>query len=346
LIGVDACVFTPYYGTVPRTSTSSPTKQFGTVYEERLMYRTICVAVTVAALLAPSHADGQPWKRLRGGGDSTAKPGTPATVTAQDLAGQLAAGRAALNGVRFSEDGRLDDASAAQMALLAEALKNAHGRYRVDAFVVGGTDTVDAKIRSAMYASTVRAVLVTSGVPSAALSGAPTNAAAASAAGQSRAGTAASMGASQTSAAGGLVGGKASGLAGGIAGSVAGAKAGGDTSHAGMAAGDVAKAAAENIIPGAKLAKMGFNALRNRGAAQAHADSTVGSVAGAKASGDTSHTGTSTGEVAKAAAEDLIPGAKLAKMGFSAFRNRGAEQARADSTARLGVARIEIVKIS
>jgi hypothetical protein len=115
----------------------------------------------------------------------------------------------------------------------------------------------------------------------------------------------------------------------------------------------MAKSAAENIIPGAKLAKMGFSALRNRGAAQAHADSVAsglvagkaGSVAGAMAGGDSSHMGTSSGDVAKAAAEDLIPGAKLAKLGLGALRNRGAAQARADSTARLRVARIEIVKI-
>ena len=320
------------------------------------MYRLICGAAAAAALLAPSHADGQIWKRLRGGSDSAAKPAAaPAAVSDQELATQLAAGHVVLSGVQFGDNGRLDSTSSAQMTRLAEALKHAKGRYRVDAFVDAGSDTAGAKALSAVYATVVRVMLVASGAPSAALPGAPINAAAlaaaqssaAATAGQSPKGQVEQMGSALTSAAGGRVSGMAAGLAGGMASSVAGAiGGGGDSSHTGMSSGDVAKAAAENLIPGAKLAKMGFSALRNRGAAQAHADSVArGSLPGAKLTGDSSLAGTSSSDMAKAAAEDLIPGAKLAKLGLGAFRNRGAAQARADSTARLRVARIEIVKI-
>jgi hypothetical protein len=317
------------------------------------MYRIICGVAAAGALLAPSHADGQIWKRLRGGTDSAAKTAAaPAVVSDQEFAAQMAAGHVVLSGVQFGDDGRLDSASGAQMTRLADALKHAKGRYRVDAFVDAGTDTAGARMVSAIYANVVRVMLVTRGVPAAALPGAPISAAAMAAAQSSAAGAAGQVptGSVQQmgmAAAGSRAGGMMSGLAGGMAGSVAGAMGGsGDSSHTGMSSGDVAKAAAENLIPGAKLAKMGFGALKNRGAAQAHADSVARGLApAAKPTADTSQAGTSSADMAKAAATDLIPGAKLAKLGFGALRNRGAAQARADSTARLRVARIEIVKI-
>jgi hypothetical protein len=239
------------------------------------------------------------------------------------------------------------------MTRLADALKHAKGHYRVDAFVDAGTDTAGARMVSAIYANVVRVMLVTRGVPAAALPGAPISTTAiaaaqssAAAAGQTPNGSVQQMG---MAAAGSRAGGMMSSLAGGMAGSVAGAMGAGgsgDTSHTGMSSGDVAKAAAENLIPGAKLAKMGFGALKNRGAAQAHADSVARGLApAAQPTADTSQAGTSSVDMAKAAATDLIPGAKLAKLGFGALKNRGAAQARADSTARLRVARIEIVKI-
>ena len=73
--------------------------------------------------------------------------------------------------------------------------------------------------------------------------------------------------------------------------------------------------------------------------------SLVSSSGSAAAIADTTRTHTSAGDVVKAAAEDLIPGAKLARLGMRALSSRREAQARADSTARLRLARIEIVKV-